>query len=395
MQIALLIVIFTMAVFALSARRLSSTIITAPVVFLVLGLLIHFFGVIPPDYSEELLHLIAEIALIILLFVDASLIDFNALKKRYVWPKRMLLIGLPLAVLLCTGVTMFLFPSWPILAAALAAAILAPTDAALSQAVVSNESVPIEERRTLVVESGLNDGLALPIILFFACTLSTIQGHHDSNFLIFTAKQLILGPAVGVFLGWLGGKALLKSIDKNLTSPEFEGIAAIAIAIAAYLVAHMVDGNGFIAAFCAGLAFGHVAKSRVKHVSEFVESEGQLLIWSSFLLIGLVLLPEALEAFNLQIGLLIGISIFIVRPLAIWLSLIGTDAPPLTRLFLGWFGPRGLATALFALLVVGDINQTYAEPVLMIAINAVWISALLHGMSAAPAAKWFGNKRAK
>ena len=131
----------------------------------------------------------------------------------------------------------------------------------------------------------------------------------------------------------------------------------------------------------------------MKHVSKFIESEGQLLTWVSFLLIGLVLLPQALEAFNLQMGLLIGLSIFIVRPLAIWLSLIGTDAPPLTRLFLGWFGPRGLATALFALLVVGDIYQSYAEPVLMIAINAVWVSALLHGMSAAPLAKWFGNKR--
>ena len=356
-------------------------------------MLIHFSGVVAPEHSEDLLYFVAEAALIILLFVDASLIDFNALKKRYVWPKRMLLIGLPLAVILGTGVAMALFPSWPFLAAALAASILAPTDAALSQAVITNKSVPIEERRTLVVESGLNDGLALPIILFFTCTLSTVQGHHDSNFLLFTIKQLIFGPSVGIFFGWLGAKALLKSVEKNLTSSELEGIAAIAIAIAAYLVAHMIEGNGFIAAFCAGLAFGHVAKIRMKHVSEFVESEGQLLIWISFLLIGLVLLPQALEAFNLQMGLLIGLSIFIVRPLAIWLSLIGTDAPPLTRLFLGWFGPRGLATALFALLVVGDIYQSYADPVLMIAINAVWVSALLHGISAAPFAKWFGNKR--
>jgi NhaP-type Na+/H+ or K+/H+ antiporter len=244
----------------------------------------------------------------------------------------------------------------------------------------------------LTVESGLNDGLALPIVLFFACTLATIEGEHESNFLIFTAQQLILGPSIGVLVGWLGGKALLHSVDRGLTETLYEGIAAIAIAVTAYIVASMVGGNGFIAAFCAGLAFGHVVKERVKHVSEFVESEGQILIWAAFLLIGIVLLPKALTLLTLPMAILIVLSLFVVRPLAIWISLIGTDAPTITRLFFGWFGPRGLATALFALLIVGDINQAYAEPVLVIAINAVWISALLHGMSAAPGARWYANK---
>ena len=109
-------------------------------------------------------------------------------------------------------------------------------------------------------------------------------------------------------------------------------------------------------------------------------------------MIGIVLLPEALHHLNLPILALIGLSLFVVRPLAIWISLIGTDAQPVTRIFFGWFGPRGLATALFALLIVGDINQAYAEPVLVIAINAVWISALLHGISAAPGAAWYARR---
>lgn len=393
MQAALLIVMLSVAIYALTAKRLSSTIVTSPMIFLALGYLISLAGVVPSEHSEELLHLVAEAALIILLFADASLTDFNALKKRHLWPKRMLLIGLPLAILICAIAATTLFPDWSIFAAALVASILAPTDAALGQAVVSNKSVPIEERRTLTVESGLNDGLALPIVLFFACTLATLEGEHNGNFLVFTAQQLILGPAIGILIGWFGGKALLKSVDRGLTDTQFEGIAAIAIAISAYLAASMVDGNGFIAAFCAGLAFGHVVKERVKHVSEFVESEGQILIWGSFLLIGIVLLPEALSSLTLPMAILIGLSLFVIRPLAIWISLIGTDAPPLTRLFFGWFGPRGLATALFALLIVGDINHAYAEPVLVIAINAVWISALLHGMSAAPGARWYSSKR--
>ncbi len=395
MQLAILVVMICVVFYAFFAKRLSSTIVTAPIIFLALGYAISLSGFMASVHAEKVLHLVAETALIILLFADASLTDFKALKKKHLWPKRMLLIGLPLAVIFGTGVASLIFPSWSIFAVALVASILAPTDAALGQAVVGNKGVPIRERRSLVVESGLNDGLALPIILFFACTLATIEGEHDSNFLLFTLQQLILGPSIGVFLGWLGGKALMWAQAKGFSESEYEGLAAIAIAISAYVAASMVDGNGFIAAFSAGLMFGYVAKERVHYVSSFVESEGQMLVWAAFLLIGLVLVPEALHHLNLKTLILIGLSLFVIRPLAIWISLIGTDAKPITRIFFGWFGPRGLATALFALLVVGDINVAYAEPVLMIAINAVWISALLHGMSAAPYAAWYAKKVGK
>jgi NhaP-type Na+/H+ or K+/H+ antiporter len=392
MQLAILVVMICVIFYAFFAKRLASTIVTAPILFLGLGYAMSLSGFMASESAEELLHLVAETSLIILLFADASQTDFAALRKRYLWPARMLLIGLPLAILLGSGVASVLFPSWSVFALALIASILAPTDAALGQAVVSNKDMPIQERRSLVVESGLNDGLALTIILFFACTLATIEGEHESNFLIFTAQQLILGPLVGALFGWLGGKAMLWAAAREFSESEYEGIAAIAIAITAYLAASMVDGNGFIAAFCAGLAFGNTVKDRVKHVAEFVESEGQIFVWSSFLLIGIVLLPEALHHLSLPILALIVISLFVIRPLAIWVSLIGTDAKPLTRLFFGWFGPRGLATALFALLIVGDINDAYADPVLMIAINTVWISALLHGISAAPGATWYAKR---
>jgi NhaP-type Na+/H+ or K+/H+ antiporter len=391
MQLAILVVMICVIFYAFFAKRLASTIVTAPILFLGLGYAMSLSGFMASESAEGLLHLVAETSLIILLFADASQTDFAALRKRHLWPKRMLLIGLPLAIVFGTGVASLLFPGWSIFALALVASILAPTDAALGQAVVSNKNVPIQERRSLVVESGLNDGLALPIILFFACTLATMEGEHDSNFLIFTAQQLILGPLIGGFFGWLGGRAMVWAAAKEFSESEYEGIAAIAVAITAYVAASMVDGNGFIAAFCAGLAFGNTVKDRVKHVAEFVESEGQILVWASFLLIGLVLLPEALHHLSLPILALIGISLFVIRPLAIWISLIGTDAKPITRLFFGWFGPRGLATALFALLIVGDINHAYADTVLVIAINAVWISALLHGISAAPGAAWYAK----
>ncbi|MEM8500959.1 MAG: cation:proton antiporter [Pseudomonadota bacterium] len=391
MQTGLLIIMLCAVAYAMFAKRLASSVVTAPMIFLTLGYLLSTSGIMHQEHTEELLHIVAEVALIILLFVDATQIDFAALRKQHVLPQRMLLIGLPLSVLIGTVVATFLYPDWSIFAVALLAAILAPTDAALGQAVVSNQAVPVAERRTLTVESGLNDGLALPVVLFFACTLATMEGEHQSNFLIFTAQQLILGPIVGGAIGWLGAKAMLHAADKDYTEPLYEGVAAIALAIGAYIAANMAGGNGFIAAFVGGLAFGHILKDRVKYVFEFAESEGQILIWASFLLLGMALLPEALHQLDLPMLLLILISLFAIRPLAIWLSLIGTETKPITRLFFGWFGPRGLATALFALLIVGDINHAYADAVLAVAINAVWISALLHGVSAAPGAQWYAR----
>ena len=148
--------------------------------------------------------------------------------------------------------------------------------------------------------------------------------------------------------------------------------------------ATQIGGNGFIAAFIAGLCFGSVVKGGCKFVYEFTESEGQILTWGAFFLLGLALVPHALQHLNASTLAIILISLFIVRPLAIWISLLGTDAAPLTRLFFGWFGPRGLATALFALLIIEKISHELAEPIHMLAVNAVWISALLHGLSAMP-----------
>jgi NhaP-type Na+/H+ or K+/H+ antiporter len=202
---------------------------------------------------------------------------------------------------------------------------------------------------------------------------------------------LILGPLAGIAVGYIGAKLMLLANKKGWTSDVFEGIAALTLAGSAYLVATEIGGNGFIAAFVAGLTLGNIIKGRCKFLFEFTESEGQLLMWTAFLLLGVALLPEAIGNLTSGIFALIMISLFIVRPLAIWLSLTGTDAAPATRLFFGWFGPRGLATALFALLILPQIGGDYAETILTIAINAVWISAVLHGVSAAPLGNIYAN----
>ena len=392
MILGLLLTAMFVAAFSMVAKRLSTTALTAPMLFIAFGLLMSKTGLLALSEMEKTLELVAEIALVILLFLDAAKTDLDALRARFVWPARMLLIGLPLSIVFGSIAAWILLPTWPLVALILAAAILAPTDAALGQAVVSNPVVPERARRALTVESGLNDGLALPFILLFASLTANAMDAGDTNWLLFGAKQLLLGPLAGAAFGLMAGVMLLWAKEREYTSDIYEGVGAIALALAAYLGATAIGGNGFIAAFIAGLCFGGIVKDRCEFIFEFTESEGQGLTWGAFFLLGLVLVPEAIVHLTVPSLALILASLFIVRPLAIWLSLIGSDASPLTRLFFGWFGPRGLATALFALMVVGEINAEFGEPILHLAVNAVWISALLHGLSAVSGAKWYAER---
>ena len=393
-EAGLLIAAVTIFAYALIARRLSDWILTAPMVFLGLGWGMTEAGLFHVEGAEKALHLLAEATLVIVLFSDAAAVDLVALRKRFVWPERMLLIGLPATMALGTLAGWILLPGWPIWEVALLAAILTPTDAALGQAVVTNPAVPDRVRRALTVESGLNDGLALPAVLFFGCI--AVGGVHDniqSSWLIFAAEQIGLAALSGAAVGWLGGLAMRAASNLRLSTEAFEGVGVLALAGLSYLASTGLGGNGFLAAFVGGLAFGAVMKGRCKFVFEFMETEGQILVLATFLLIGAALLPEAAARIESVAILLILISLFAVRPAAIWLSLWRTDAAPLTKGFLGWFGPRGLATVLFALLVVGQLDALkHGDEILTISAIAVALSAVLHGVSAAPGARWYGGK---
>jgi NhaP-type Na+/H+ or K+/H+ antiporter len=393
LEIGIVLILFCVSGYTMLAKSLSNTVITAPMLFIVVGLILSQSGMLEVHDSEQVLYLIAEIALIILLFLDASRIDLRQLKKENVWPIRMLLIGLPLSIILGTLAGYMFFPHWPLAMIALVAAVLAPTDAARGEAVVSNKAVPENERQTLTVESGLNDGLALPIILFLASLLAMSNAPQGDNldWLMFGASQVIMGIAVGIFMGWSSGRLFLFGESRELISHVFQGIGVLALTGTSYLMATILGGNGFIAAFVSGLAFGNIVKGQCRFIYEFAESEGQILVWAAFIIIGLGLLPDALEQLTLPVVAYILVSLFFVRPLAIYIALIGTKATPITRLFLGWFGPRGLATALFALIVSQKILGDYGNAVLVIAINAVWMSVLLHGFTASLGAKWYGK----
>ena len=346
---AVVIVALAFLLFGLTSRRLSGSFLTGPLLFSAFGLAVGptGLGVVPLELSHEVLHTLAEITLILVLFSDAANIDLRQLRRDHNLPVRMLVLAMPLNIVLTAIVAMVLFGGLTMWEAALLAAILAPTDAALGQAVVSNASVPIRIRQTLNVESGLNDGFALPLVLIFASLASAMQADAGpGEWVLFGLGQVTLGPLAGIAVGYLGGKAVALAYKSKWMSDQAEGLIALALAFLAFASAELIHGNGFIAAFVAGLVFGNTLAHKCSFLYEFAEAEGLFLILMTFFIFGGVMLPEALGAINPIYLLLAILSLTVLRMVPVWLSLLGTGVQLTTidslRLFPNFEGHVGV-----------------------------------------------------
>ena len=385
-------------IFSLISGRLKATIITAPLVFAGFGFAVGAggLGMAHIDVEHSAIHFIAEFTLILVLFTDAARIDLKGLRRDHNLPERMLLIGLPLAIVGGTLVALQLFPSFLFWEAALVAALLAPTDAALGQSVVSAKVVPVRIRQAINVESGLNDGIALPAVLLFAALASAESDvAQAAEWIRFGLLQLTLGPLIGVIVGFVGAKLLDMAIERGLVDNSFQGIGILSLAVFAYACAELVGGNGFIAAFVGGMVFGNTIRHACTFLFEFMETEGQLLMLITFLIFGAALLPEALEHLSPEIFLYAVLSLTIIRMVPIALSLIGAGLRVPTQLFLGWFGPRGLASILFVLLILEESELPHQSELLTITVVTVALSILMHGITAAPFASLYGKLAAR
>jgi NhaP-type Na+/H+ or K+/H+ antiporter len=380
--------------FGLISRKIEGTILTGPILFSAFGLIAGpaAFGLIPLQISNEGLHLLAEVTLILVLFSDAANIDLAQLRRDHNLPVRMLLIGMPLTIALGAMVAFLFFDGLGPWEAALLAAILAPTDAALGQAVVSNRLVPVRIRQALNVESGLNDGVALPFILLFAAFASAMHAETNAaEWLVFGAKQVVFGPLAGIAIGYVGAKLVSSCYRRQWMSESAEGMIALGLAFGAFALAEVVHGNGFIAAFVGGLTFGNTLKQKCQFLYEFAESEGQILILLTFTAFGAAMIPQAMGAVTIM-HIVFGILVLtVLRMLPVQLSLIGTGIKPVTSIFLGWFGPRGLASILFVLLILEEAELANESTLFAAVIVTVTLSVVLHGMTAGPAARWYGS----
>ena len=381
--------------FGLVSGRLQKSIVTPPMVFVIFGLVMsaRVLGLVVLDTEQEVVQTLAELTLILVLFSDATRIHLKTLRREYHLPLRLLAIGMPLTILLGTLLAAVLFDHLNFWEAAVVAVILAPTDAALGQAVVSSPRVPVRVRQALNVESGLNDGIALPVVLLLLALAGASEDGQSTGFWVrFTALQVILGPLVGIAVGYVGGKLVQLGSRTRWMNHSFQQLSALAIALLVFACAETLGGNGFISAFCAGLTLGNTSRVICECLYDFAETEGQLLILLTFLIFGVTLVWPAIDDLNWMIVLYAVSSLTVVRMLPVAISLIGGGFQKDTVLFLGWFGPRGVASILFGLLVLGRANISGREEIFTIVIATVLLSVFAHGLSAWPGANWYAAR---
>lgn len=383
--------------YALVSKRLSAGVLTPPLAFVVVGMVCGAggLGLIELAPGHEAINILAELTLILVLFGDATRIDLKALSRERGLPVRLLALGLPLTIALGAALAWVCIPGISGWEAALIGAVLAPTDAALGQAVVNNERVPARIRQALNVESGLNDGIALPIVLVFASMAVSMgtgsSGETTAHWLTFAGKQIIFGPLAGIALGILGAKVATFARSRGAMSKEFEKLGAMAMALLTFELAEAIGGNGYIAAFVAGMTLGNLARPFTHCVHEFLETEGQLLMLLVFLLFGSVFVWPALHSATPLLVVYALLSLTLVRMVPVSISLLGAHLKPITHLFLGWFGPRGLATVLYGLLILDEYATPHSEELFTVAVLTVLFSVVAHGMSAAPGARAYAR----
>jgi NhaP-type Na+/H+ or K+/H+ antiporter len=372
--------------FGLVSRRLEGTILTAPIVFVAAGMVLgpSGLGLVEFGLDDHTVLLLGEIALALVLFTDAARINLSVLRQNEGLPLRLLGIGMPLTIAFGTAIAALLLTNLSFWEAAIVGTVLAPTDAALGQAVVSNPRVPARIRQALNVEAGLNDGLSVPFLALFLI-LAVEEEHLSANLWIrFTLEQIGLGVLVGIGIGLVGGWLVSRASGNGWMTGSFQRLALLALALIAWALADTIGGNGFIAAFVGGLAVGPTVERTGEQLIRFTEAEGQLLNLGVFFVFG-VLAVGLVGTLTWQVALYALLSLTVIRMLPVAASLLGTHLRGVSVLFAGWFGPRGLASIVLGLIVVAEAPQlTGASEIEVVVASTVFLSVLLHGVTAAP-----------
>lgn len=382
-------------VFGLFSRLSDRSPITAPMIFVAVGIIIGPLGLdlFKSNLDSELVQTIAEVTLVLILFTDASTINLKSLIKEYKIPLRLLCIGLPLTMVLGLLVAIPLFGGMSLWMIAMMAFILSPTDAALGQAVVNSEKVPVNIRESIGVESGLNDGIALPPILACMAVLAATEGDHmDAGYwIIYALKQCAFGPVVGAFVGWFGGKLVESASKREWMNPTFQRLVSISLSVVCYALAESFHGNGFIAAFFGGLMLGTRTPEIRERIQDFGEAEGQYLMLFVFLIFGMVMVPAVAYYWDGNALLYAVLSLTVIRMAPVAVSLMGSGVRWGSVAFIGWFGPRGIASVLYSLMVVGQLGSKGYKQTLSVIVLTVLISVFAHGLSAVPLSALYGR----
>ena len=387
-------------VYSCVAGAIERTWISGPIVFTAFGLLI---GPVALDLhtmaiDREMIRTLAELTLAMVLFTDAAGADIKVLKKAGGLPTRLLLIGLPLTILLGFGFLVLLVDSLSLFAMAVLATMLAPTDAALGKAVVTNEAVPDDIRQGLNVESGLNDGICVPVLLVF---LALALGHAGEEGPWTLAAKLVIeeigiGLAVGLVVTYFAVRLFRVALQRQWLTHTWIQLPVAALALTCFSLAQYLGGSGFIAAFSGGILAGvmgtHVSREVHDDFLRASEGIGDTLALITWVIFGSAVVGQAIGNFSWMILLYSVLSLTVIRMLPVFMSLTGSGIDTEGKLFIGWFGPRGLASIVFAVIVVNS-GLPDSGPLAMTVVCTIILSIIAHGITANPWAKAYGERR--
>jgi len=373
--------------YSILAGGLERTPINGALVFATFGLLFGplGLGLLELNVDTEGLRTLAELTLALVLFTDASNANLSVLKKNIHIPQRLLLIGLPLTILLGFGVGVLLFDGLSLFEVAILATMLAPTDAALGKAVVTDERVPANIREGLNVESGLNDGICVPILFVFLALAAGTAGESgtDALALKLVAEEIGIGAAAGIGLTIVGTWLLKLAAGRGWITETWRQLPVIALAVSCFALAQALGGSGFIAAFAGGLLFGSIAKQHKHGLLLAAEGTGDTLALITWVVFGAAVVGQSIDAFSWQVVLYAVLSLTVVRMLPVFLVMAGMNLRSDEKLFMGWFGPRGLASIVFAVIVL-NAKLPGGDTIAMTVVCTILLSIILHGLSANP-----------
>jgi sodium/hydrogen antiporter len=367
---------------------LRASVLSISVLAVVAGIVLAVFDVVSVDPTSDLVRHIVELALIVTLFSDGLFVERELLARHWGPPARALVLAMPLTLLLLAAFALVAFPSLGVAECFLLAAVLSPTDPVVTSTVVTATRVPALIRHTLNLESGLNDGLALPFVLFFL-TLAEPGGDAVEAALELLGKVAV-GAVIGVVLAFVGGRALARLPGGGLAR-NYEGVYALGIALVAYGLAEVTYGNGLIAAFVAGVVLGIAEHDIPKAFSQFNENVSAVLQVSVFFIFGALIVATGWDHSVPALIAFVLFALIVARPVAVLASLTGTDLSRPARLFIAWFGPKGVASMLFALLVLKSAAP-HANLAFEVASFVILTSIIAHGLTDTVGTRWIEER---
>ena len=377
-----------LAVVAALSGVMKGTVLSASVLSVALGFGLAVAGVVHVDANDEAVVQLVELALILTLFSDGMFVERELLRSHWGPTARALAIAMPITMGLLALAAKALFPDLTWAEAFLLAAVLSPTDPVVTSAVVTSRLVPAKVRHTLNLESGLNDGLALPFVLFFLVLAS--PGGDAGAEAAKLAGEALVGAGIGVALGVVAGRLHI-SLPSGGVTARYEGIYSVGFALMAFGLAEVTIGNGLIAAFVCGIAMGASEREVPDGFVEFAENASAILQVLTFFVFGGLIYATGFHHSVPPLVLFVAFALLVARPVAVMLSFLRTGIPQSEKLFMAWFGPKGVASMLFALFVLkSDVGNS--ELIFDTAAIAIIASIVAHGLTDTVGAQWLARR---